>query len=370
MNDSHPPAAGPSSRIERLQRLLGEEERDALLVTKLENIAYLTGFSGSAAMLLIDGTGAMLTTDGRYTHQAEEELSARGIAAELVIGDGTRQFAALAGRLVRTKILGLEERAVTWSLAQRCEREFYPSLVPSSGLIERLRSTKDAAEIAVISRACGIADEALAAIRDRLSEGVVERDFAAELDFTMRRLGAAGPSFTTIVASGPRSALPHARPSERRIVEGDLVVVDFGALVDGYHSDMTRTFIIGEPTREQERHYEAVRLAQEAGVAAVAPGVAARAVDLACREVLVTFGLDAYFTHGTGHGVGLEIHEAPSVGSASADSLSEGMVVTVEPGVYLPGLGGVRIEDMVQVTETGVKVLTSLPRELESLKSL
>jgi Xaa-Pro aminopeptidase len=336
-----------------------------LLVTKLENIAYLTGFSGSAAMLLITKDSAVFVSDGRYRDQAEQQLCANGIDATIVIGAAAKQMESLVLAVPPGARLGLEDRDVTWSFLTRATKEFTNPIVATAGCIEELRVIKDAGEIDRIERACSIADQALAEVKTRLVERPSEAEFAAELEFAMRRFGSSGVSFETIVASGERGAFPHARPTGRVVNEGDLVVVDFGAMVDGYHSDMTRTFIVGPPSDEQRTHYEAVQIAQQAGVDAVRAGVAASEVDRACRDQLDALGFGDYFTHGTGHGVGREIHEAPSVGGRVTDSLSVGMVVTVEPGVYLPGVGGVRIEDTLVVTNDGTRTLTKSTKDYQ-----
>ena len=350
-------------RLSRSKLLLGANGCDAMLVTKLANIAYLTGFTGSAAILLITRDRAVLATDGRYKDQAPEQLAGAMVDAEIVIGGGQKQLDDLAIAAQGCARLGLEEREVSWSLLDRVTRSFSAEIVRTTGLIEGLRSIKDEGEIARIALACEIADRALEEVKHRLGEEPTESEFAAELEFAMRRLGSTGASFETIVASGTNSALPHARPTQRTITEGDFVVVDFGAMVGGYHSDMTRTFVVGAPTQEQRDHYEAVLVAQQAGVDAVGPGILASEVDRACREALIEHNLGEYFTHGTGHGVGREIHEAPSVGSGVTDSLSVGMVVTVEPGVYLAGTGGVRIEDTLVVTNDGARPLTTSTKD-------
>jgi Xaa-Pro aminopeptidase len=224
---------------------------------------------------------------------------------------------------------------------------------------------KDDGEVARVEAAAAIATDALGRLRSRLLDGPTEAEFGIELDTEMRRLGASGPSFETIVASGPNAAKPHHRPSSRRIADGDLVVLDFGAKVDGYCSDMTRTICVGEPSGDQQRMLDVVTEAQAAGVAAVRAGATCRGVDTACREVIAAAGWADAFSHGTGHGVGLEIHEAPRL-AASADegaTLVARSVVTVEPGVYLPGIGGVRIEDSVVVTDDGCRSLTHAPKD-------
>jgi len=228
---------------------------------------------------------------------------------------------------------------------------------------------KDPGEVARIEAACAIADDALAEVLALVGEGTTERALALALDAAMVARGAEAPSFDTIVASGPASALPHHHPDQRRIVAGDLVVIDFGALVDGYHSDMTRTFVVGEPTAEQVRLYEVVASAQAAGVAAVRPGVTAQQVDAACRDAIEAAGWGERFTHGTGHGLGLLIHENPWINAASVEVLTPGVVLTVEPGVYLASSGGVRVEDTVLVTPSGGRPLTSTSKELSCLPS-
>jgi Xaa-Pro aminopeptidase len=260
--------------------------------------------------------------------------------------------------------LGLQAASVTWAAVRRYGESWFPrsELVPTEGLVESLREVKDDGEVARIAAACAIADAALAEVRPLLADHPTERVFGLELDGAMRRRGADDVSFETIVASGPNGAKPHARPGRRRIVDGDLVVLDFGALVDGYHSDMTRTVAVGEPSPTQQRMLEVVAASQRAGVAAVAPGVACTEVDRACRELIAEAGWGDAFIHGTGHGVGLDIHEDPRVSYNGTGTLQPGHVVTVEPGVYLPEHGGVRIEDTVVVTRTGCRVLTAAPK--------
>jgi Xaa-Pro aminopeptidase len=360
------PPMDVASRAEQLQARLGEAGCDALLVTNLANIRYLTGFTGSAGLLLVRPGGLFFVSDGRYKEQAHEQLAAAGVEAEIAISpaaDGQRDaVAAAAGGVGR---LGLEAASVTWAAQRRFAGEWFPSieLVPTEGVVEALRIVKDDGEVARIGEAGRIADEALASVRPRLTEQLTEREFGLELDTAMRRLGADDVSFETIVASGPNGAKPHHRPGDRRIAEGDLVVLDFGALVDGYHSDMTRTVAVGSLDGTQRRMYEVVAESQAAGVAAVRPGVAAADVDGACRDVIAAAGWADAFVHGTGHGVGLDIHEEPRVSSLSTATLVPGHVVTVEPGVYLPEHGGVRIEDTLVVTPDGARPLTLAPKD-------
>jgi Xaa-Pro aminopeptidase len=270
-----------------------------------------------------------------------------------------------AARAAGVERLGLEADVVTWAQQRRWAETLHADgpLVPTTGLVPSLRLVKNAGEVARIRSACAIADHALADVRGRLAERPTEAEFAGELDARMRALGAADVSFETIVAAGPNGAKPHHRPSERPIEEGDLVVVDFGALVDGYHSDMTRTVAVGDVGPERTRMLDVVLAAQQAGVEAVAAGVEASEVDRACREVIDDAGWGDAFLHSTGHGVGLDIHEEPRVSGRSTATLVAGHVVTVEPGVYLTGLGGVRIEDTLLVADGGCDRLTLAPKD-------
>jgi Xaa-Pro aminopeptidase len=355
-------------RADRLRARLTDAGCDALLVTRLVNIRYLTGFTGSAALLLVGRDDLLFVTDGRYGEQAAEQLGAAGVAAAIEVSTtASGQQAALQGAARGVARLGLEAESVTWAQQRRFASEWFPAaeLVPTAGLVDDLRRVKDAGELARIEAAAAAADGALAAVRQMLAERPEEREVALALEVEMRRAGASGPSFETIVAAGPNGAKPHARPSARRVERGELVVIDFGAVVDGYCSDMTRTVCVGEPTSATARRMvEVVAASQRAGVAAVAAGVTGKAVDEACRAVITDAGWADAFVHGTGHGVGLEIHEAPRVSSTSTDTLAPGHVVTVEPGVYLPDEGGVRIEDTVIVTETGCAPLTHAPKDL------
>ena len=358
-------------RIPRLRQAFGEAGCDALLVTRLVNIRYLTGFTGSAAVLLVRPDDLVFVTDGRYRDQSALELGGAGVEARIRIGlTAGSQKEFLQEEAAGLARLGLEAAAVTWAQQRKFDGEWFPDaeLVATEGLVEELRKVKDAGEVARMAEAARIADEALARVRHRLAEGPTEEEFALELDFEMRRGGASGPSFETIVASGPNGAKPHHRPSSRRIGAGELVVVDFGATVDGYCSDMTRPLCVGEPASATARRMvDVVGESQRAGVEAVRAGVEGKAVDEACRAIIGDAGWADAFLHSTGHGVGLEIHEDPRVASTSTDTLVAGHVVTVEPGVYLPEHGGVRIEDTMVVTDEGCLVLTNATKELAVL---
>jgi Xaa-Pro aminopeptidase len=336
------------SRLGRLRAALHDSSVDALLVTNLRNVRYLSGFTGSAGFLVITAHGAQLVTDGRYDTQGAAELEASGAPIDLLIaGHDQREVAVDVVIRAGVRRLALEARAVTWAEQRTYASEWFPDLelVATDGLVETLRIHKDAGEVARIERAAQIADDAFAAVRRGMLDGPSETEVAIALDAEIRRRGGSGVAFDTIVASGPNAAMPHHRPGARVLTRGDLVVVDFGAVVEGYRSDMTRTVALGEPSTEQRRLLDAVAAAQAAGVEAIGPGVAAAAVDAACRNLLRDRGLDTWFVHGTGHGVGLDIHEAPMVNARATATLTAGHVVTVEPGVYVPGLGGVRVED-------------------------
>jgi Xaa-Pro aminopeptidase len=358
-----------TGRLARLRAAFGEHEIDALVVTTLPNVRYLTGFSGSAAVLIVTEDLAVLTTDGRYRTQSAEQLQRAGAAdVEITIGAGTeqRQAARAALDAANAGRIGLEAGNVTWS-GQRSWADLLGSdkLVPTANAIEALRERKDAAEIARMERAAAIADAALFEVLPLMSQGITEEHFALELDTAMRRGGAESTAFETIVAAGENSAKPHHHPGSRRINGGDPVVVDFGATFEGYRSDMTRTFCVdAEPEGELARIFDVVQTSQAAGAAAVRPGIAAKEVDDICRRIIADAGWAERFEHGTGHGVGLDIHEAPTVSQLGTAILAPGFVVTVEPGVYVPGHGGVRVEDTLVVTEDGARPLTRFTKDI------
>ncbi|HXF57782.1 MAG TPA: aminopeptidase P family protein [Actinomycetota bacterium] len=347
-------------RRKRLAERLPELGVEAFLVTRLPNVRYLTGFTGSNGQLLLTPDGGVFLTDGRYTEQARREVPdlRRGVYS----GEFARAFATactdLGVRRVAFEAAGLTYKAYTDLAATGVE------LVPTVQEVERLRWVKDPDELALVEAAQDLTDRAFEEVLGRLAEGVTERELALELDCTMRRLGAQDVAFDTIVAFGESAAEPHHRPSDRPLRRGDVVKLDFGCVFEGYHSDMTRTVALGEPHPTLREVYEVVRQAQRAGVEAVRAGATGGEVDRAAREVIREAGYGDRFSHSLGHGVGLEIHEGPTLRHEGSDVLPEGAVVTVEPGVYLEGLGGVRIEDMVVVTGDGCRVLPRAPKDL------
>jgi Xaa-Pro aminopeptidase len=358
-----------AGRIPRLRATFADSDApiDALVVTRLTNVRYLTGFTGSAGMLLVTGDDAVFVTDGRYAEQSADQLGDAGVDARIAIGtSGALQREALVAAAGGVTRLGLEADGVTWGQQRQFASEWFPDaeLVPTTAAVEDLRIVKEPGEVARIRAACAIADDALGELVPRLRERPTERAFALDLEFAMRRRGASAVSFDPIVASGPNGAKPHARPSDRRIEANELVVIDFGCIVDGYCSDMTRTVSVGDPGADATRLWETVLLSQQTGRDAVRVGAACAEVDRASRDVIADAGWGDAFVHGTGHGVGLDIHEAPRVAATAGGTIEAGHVVTVEPGVYLPGVGGVRIEDTLVVTASGPVALTEFPKEL------
>ncbi|HEY2214656.1 MAG TPA: Xaa-Pro peptidase family protein [Acidimicrobiales bacterium] len=360
-------ALPPMSVAGRLNALRNRfDDIEALVVTTLPNVRYLTGFTGSAAVLVVTADGALLTTDGRYRTQSAEQVAEAGGVVDISIGGMGDQRAAVGSFLSTASRIGLEADNVTWS-AQRVWANLLTQgeLVPTSNAVEALREVKDDAEIARMERAAAIADAALYEVLPMMSEGVTEEEFGLALDTAMRRGGAESVAFETIVAAGENSAKPHHHPGSRPIRIGDPVVVDFGATYEGYRSDMTRTFCVGaEPTGDMARVFAVVGASQAAGAAAVRPGVSTKSIDDVCRDIIAEAGWADRFEHGTGHGVGLDIHEAPTVSQLGTAILAPGFVVTVEPGVYLPGTGGVRVEDTLVVTEDGARALTRFTKDI------
>lgn len=351
------------------RRLIGagleNRELDAMLVTSPANVRYLTGFTGSNGAVLVLPGERIFFTDPRYAIQSSREVSCRTQVCKGPIVPAVA--AVVAARRVRR--LGFERAHLSYDGYDvlRANMPVNTSLEPVSGWLEAHRALKSESEIELIRRSVETNSKAFESAARRIRPGVRERDLAAEIDYRMRRLGAEKPSFETIVASGERSALPHAHPTSAAMKPRELVLIDMGAFRDGYASDMTRMFFLGVPGARVKRLYRAVLEAQLAAIDAVRPGVTAAHVDRQARNVLKAYKLDRAFVHSTGHGLGLEIHELPRIGRKDKTPLAAGMAITIEPGVYLEGLGGIRIEDTVVVTPTGCEVLTPTSKDLRIL---
>ena len=360
-DDGH---ARTAARRQALRARLAAADLPALLVTRPANVRYLTGFTGSYGALLLLGDRDLLLTDGRYRHQAAAEVP----GAEVVPAPGDLIGAAIAVVRAGGEGLGFEPAGLSWDAGQRL-RAGLPdrAVLPAPPLVEQLRQVKDEAELAAMREAARLGGEALQGLLAGLREGVTERQAAVELELALRRLGADGLAFDTIVAFGEQAAEPHHRPGHRPLAAGDWVTLDFGARVGGYCADMTRTVVLGRAAPRQRDLYELVRAAQAAGLARLQAGVPAGEVDRACRQPIAEAGLGDAFPHPTGHGIGLEIHEAPRLRAGAPDRVAAGTPVTVEPGVYLPGFGGVRIEDLAVARPGGHELLTTSPRELLEL---
>ncbi len=354
------------SRQATLREYLATTRFDGLLINHLPNVRYLCGFTGSAGLLLVESAANTFFTDVRYDTQALQEVK----GAEVVIAsksplDAAGEWVTARHGKARHWTIGIEATHVTVAEKKRFN-EGLPSRVQAKDAptqVERARMVKDDDELerirAAVKLGASLFDRALKVVRP----GVKETEVAAEMEYAARRAGAEQMSFPTIIASGARSALPHGRASNQPVASGGFVVCDFGVILAGYCSDQTRTVWVGKPSSEAQHAYEAVREAQLAAIEAVRPGATVGAVDLAAREVLRKAELDRQFTHSTGHGVGLEIHEAPRVAAGQKQILQPGMVITIEPGVYFPGRWGIRIEDMVAVTPQGCEVLTPTPKD-------
>ncbi len=357
----------------RQQKLAAELKRygvDALLVIHLPNIRYLCGFTGSSgALLIVAGNQAprvTLFTDGRYTQQAAVEVQQGKVT---ISKKPAWRAAALRAQQAGVSRLGFEPGHLTFGTYQELSRELRGKVrvKPVGGITERLREVKDSDEIEQMRAAAVLASGLFASVIAAIRPGISETAVAGELEKLARHAGAEKMSFDTIIASGPRSALPHGRASSHGIPDSGFIILDYGVILAGYCSDMTRTVHVGPVSTKRRRMYETVREAQLASIAAVKPGAEAGDVDKAGREVIRKAGFGSYFTHSTGHGVGIEIHESPRLAKGQTQKLVPGMIITIEPGVYLPDEGGVRIEDMVLVTESGCEILTPVSKDLAEL---
>lgn len=352
-------------RIANVLRKLNDHELNAFLVSHLPNIRYLSGFTGSSALLIISRKRQFLLTDPRYRQQSRSEVQGYRVS---VTDDGLFETAAREALLKRCRRVGFEGNHLPFFSYQNLKKLF-PGIrfLPQVGLVESVAAVKDGSEIESIKRAVRITDKVFNDILGVLRPGIREFEVAAEISYRQRMEGAEGDAFEVIVASGWRSALPHGRASAKRIRSGEIVMLDFGCSVNGYHSDLTRTVAVGSASRRVREVYEIVLGAQERAIEAVRSGLSARALDEVARGYIRSRGYERYFGHSLGHGLGLQVHELPKVSSRSKDILAAGNVITIEPGIYLPNFGGVRIEDDVLVTNGHSVVLNTAPKELAVL---
>ncbi|AFM42253.1 Xaa-Pro aminopeptidase [Desulfosporosinus acidiphilus SJ4] len=348
------------TRLERMRQRMREESIDTFVVLRPENGRYLSGFSGGEASLIITLDRSYLLTDFRYIEQAKEQSPDFEI-----VKTGHDHFMMMAEMGLQSRRVGFEGDFITFADYEKLKQSFTQAqLISMPGLVTDLRSVKDDQEIPLIRQAVQIADKAFSEVLKSLEIGQTEEEVGLNLEFSMRRLGASGGSFEFIVASGIRGAMPHGTASPKKIKDGEFLTMDFGAIYRGYCSDITRTIFLGDPSEKQRELYALVLNAQRAGIAAVAPGRTGKEVDAAARKIIEEAGYGENFGHGLGHSVGLAIHEGPNFNQREERVLEPGMVLTVEPGIYIPDWGGIRIEDMVLVTEDGCEVLTQAPKEL------
>lgn len=355
-----------AQRRRALKKQLEEADLSALVVTQPASWYYLTGFTGEAGALVFSAKGTTLITDSRFTEQARRESPGVRVVQQ------TRALPTSVGEFLKTSAgrgrsdIGFPSTHLTVAQFRAMKRAAGPRVRwrPAEGYVERLRGHKDAQELAVMRRAAALADKVMAKALALLKPGVRELEIAAEIEYQMRLLGASGPAFETIVAFGERSAFPHARPTDKRLRKNELVVIDMGAILAHYCSDITRTVVVGKASPKVRGWHKAVQEARTAAVAAVRAGATCGEVDAAARQVLAGHRLDRYFTHSTGHGLGIEVHEDPRVAKGQKQKLEPGNVITIEPGVYVPGVGGIRIEDDVAVHSGESEVLTRSPRDI------
>ncbi|EQB35993.1 peptidase M24 [Virgibacillus sp. CM-4] len=348
-------------KLTKLRNALESNHVDGILITSAINRHYITGFTGTAGVVIISSSDARFVTDFRYTEQASEQAKGFQVVEhkqgiDLEIQDQLQEMGITR--------LGFEKDHVTYRQYEQFKSVFDAELVPVSGIVESLRLIKTSDELDIMKKAAKIADDAFDHIQHYIKPGVSEIDISNELEFFMRKQGATSSSFDIIVASGERSALPHGVASDKKIQTGELVTLDYGALYQGYCSDTTRTVAVGEISEELTKIYNTVLEAQLRGVNYIKPGVTGKEVDAVTRDYIKENGYGDYFGHSTGHGLGLEVHEGPALSFRNDQNLEAGMVVTVEPGIYVPAVGGCRIEDDIVVTETGSERLTHSPKEL------
>jgi len=341
-------------RCNKLWRLL-DAATDGMLITSPENVRYLCGFSGTEGTILLTRKEGFFLTDGRYTTQAREQVKQLTV---ITFREKYRELGRLIRKL-RVRNLGFEARHLTVAELQDLEKETSPvTLTPCTEVLDRLRIVKEPAEIVLLRKAARIAAQSLQEVLPIIRPGVREMDVACELEYCMKKNGGEGAAFQLIVASGYRAALPHGVASQKKIAAGDVVVLDYGTIYRGYFSDETCTVFVGKPTARQKKIYQIVREAHDRAIAAVRPGKTLKMIDAAARGYIEKQGFKNYFNHGTGHGVGLAVHEPPRVSYLADGVVAAGMVITIEPGIYIPGWGGVRIEDTVVVRPRGCEIIT------------
>lgn len=349
-------------RLNRLRQEMEKQNLEALFINHLTHVRYLSGFTGSAGAVLVTAKEAHFFSDRRYEEQSQNEV--RDCQVHMIQRSYLDSIKDL-GLLDSTKRVGFESHYLMVASLQRM-KQIFPDVewLAVVGILERLGAVKDSEEIALLKKAVQITDDVFQELLPKLKVGVSERMISAEISYLMKLHGAEGDSYDPIVASGPQSALPHARPSQRVFQSGDFILMDFGALYGGYHADMTRTVVLGEASEKQVHIYQTVLNSQKAGVAAAKAGMTGAELDHVCREVIEKAGYGDAFCHSTGHGIGLEVHTHPSVSGGNTEPLLENYVVTIEPGIYLPGWGGVRIEDDCWIHKDGCTPLNASPKEL------
>ncbi|MCM3757022.1 Xaa-Pro peptidase family protein [Sporosarcina aquimarina] len=351
-------------KLTKLRELLVEKELDALLVTSGYNRRYMTGFTGTAGVAIISNDDAVFITDFRYMEQAADQIKDFRIVQheKTIIEEVAQQVEQM-----KVKRLGFEKEDLTFGMYELYKSKVTAELIPTAGLVEKIRIIKTPEELEVLKQAAKIADDAFTHICGFIKAGMTELEVSNELEFFMRKQGATSSSFDTIVASGVRGALPHGVATDKKIETGELVTLDYGALYNGYISDITRTVAVGEPSEKMREIYEITLAAQKLAVEGIKPGMTGIQADAIARDYIASKGYGDAFGHSTGHGIGLEVHEAPGLSFRSETVLEPNMTVTAEPGIYLPGIGGVRIEDDLVITENGCERLTHCTKELQIL---
>lgn len=357
------------SRIDRLLAIMAEQGLDSLFLNNVQNIRYISGYTGEDSYILISPKGRWFITDYRYSEQAEEECQDFEVICR---NRQTTSLGQCVNNLLKDngiKQMGFERNHINYGMIEDIKADLESiQTLPTANIVEDMRYVKDAEEIALTKKAAAIADKAFDKLMDIIKVGMTEAEAALELEYYMKKYGAEGLAFDTILLAGARTSMPHGIPSDKVIEHGDFVTIDFGALYKGYRSDMTRTFIMGEASEEQVRLYNSVLESQKIGVAAVKAGITGKEPDDRVKDILVR---DKYYEHagkGLGHGVGLNLNEPPFLSQICKDELQENCVITIEPGVYIPGFGGVRVEDTVVVTENGCEIITHTPKELLIIK--